>query len=65
MWTVVYLARNKTKAEDMKELLTKEGLLVKVQPVGKDSEAELGYYEVLVPEFEAEEAQGILFDLGY
>jgi hypothetical protein len=63
MWTVVYLAHNKIKAEKIKDYLLREGLLVKTQPVGNGSVQE-GYYEVMVPEFEAEEAQGILFELG-
>mgnify|MGYP000736412504 CR=1 FL=1 len=65
MWTVVYLAKNKKEAEKMKELITLEGVLVKVRPVSKSANEEEGYYEVLVPEAEVEEAHSILIELGY
>lgn len=65
MWTVVYLAKNKKEAEKMSGLITQEGVLVKIQPVGKSANEEEGYYEVLVPEAEVEEAHSILIELGY
>lgn len=65
MWTVVYLAKNKKEAEKMSGRLTQEGVLVKIQPVSKNPEGEEGYYEILVPEGEVEEAHGVLIELGY
>jgi hypothetical protein len=65
MWTVVYLAKNKKEAEKMSGLITLEGVLVKIQPVSKSANEEEGYYEVLVPEVEVEEAHSILIELGY
>ncbi|MDF2531147.1 MAG: hypothetical protein K0R80_2219 [Clostridia bacterium] len=65
MWTVVYLAKNKKEAEKMSGLITQEGVLVKIQPVSKSANEEEGYYEVLVPEVEVEEAHSILIELGY
>jgi hypothetical protein len=65
MWTVVYLAKNKKEADKMSGLITQEGVLVKIQPVSKSANEEEGYYEVLVPEVEVEEAHSILIELGY
>ena len=65
MWTVIYIAQSKKMAEKIEKLLTDEGMLVKVQSVGKRFESERGYYEILVPESEAEEAQNILYETGY
>lgn len=65
MWTVIYIAQNKKMADKIEKLLTEEGMLTKVQPVSKKLENEDGYYEVLVPEGEAEEAQNILYETGY
>ncbi len=65
MWTAIYIAQSKKMAEKVEKLLTEEGMLVKVQSVGKRFESERGYYEILVPECEAEEAQNILYEMGY
>ncbi|MCK9216642.1 MAG: glutamate decarboxylase [Firmicutes bacterium] len=65
MWTVIYIAHNRKKAEAIKEHLTDEGMLVKIQSVGKKIEKEYGCFEILVPESEAEEAQNILYEIEY
>ena len=65
MWTVIYIAPNKKSAEKTERLLTQEGMLTKIQPVNKGADQEDGYFEVLVPEGEAEEAQNIIYESGY
>jgi len=60
MWTVVYISPNRLTAEQMKSLLTNEGLLVMLRPVGIPHLGESGAVEVLVLETEAEEASQIL-----
>lgn len=65
MWTVVYLTKNKKLAEKISGLISQEGMLTKIQPVGKGPNEEEGYYEILVPEGEVEEAHSILIELGY
>ncbi len=60
MWTVVYIAPNRTEAEMAKELLSAEGLLVMLRPAGIPQFGDGGPFEVLVPESEAESAQEIL-----
>lgn len=65
MWTVVYLAKNKRMADKISSLISQEGVLVKVQPVSKNTGDEDSYYEILVLESEVEEAHNILYELGY
>lgn len=60
MWTVVYIAPNRPTAEMLKEMLTKEGLLVMLRSVGVPHLGDSGAVEILVPEGEAEEAHEIL-----
>jgi hypothetical protein len=60
MWTVVYIAPNKTMAESIKMLLNNEGVLVMLRTASFHSLGELGIFEILVPESEAEEAHEIL-----
>ena len=55
MWTVVYMAQNKEVAEKLKEILSKEGIFVKLSPVSK-KEKDDNYFEILVLESEVEEA---------
>ncbi len=60
MWTVVYIAPNALVAEQLKDKLSKEGLLVTLRVVGSVSLEEAKAVEVLVPETEAEEASEII-----
>ena len=61
MWTVVYIAKNKAKAEKIKDVLTSEGLLVNLRGLGTtDTDNMPKAVEVLVPESEAEEAHEII-----
>lgn len=60
MWTVIYIAPNPSYARTLKELLSSEGLLVKLRAVGVPHAHDGGMVEVLVPESEAEEAHEIL-----
>lgn len=52
MWQVVYITSNRRKADSMKDKLTEEGFLVKIQPLGSD---ENDGFQILVPEGEAVE----------
>ncbi|MGB7606750.1 MAG: hypothetical protein WBL93_14865 [Lutisporaceae bacterium] len=65
MWAVVYLAKNKKLAEKISDLISQEGVLTKIESVGKSPNEEDSYYEILVPEGEVEEAHSILIELGY
>lgn len=65
MWTVVYMAKNRETAEKLKELLEKDGMLVKIRPVCKTNDNNEGSYDVLVPESEVEQAHSIIIDTGF
>jgi len=60
LWTVVYIAPNKQRAEKLKEALTREGLLVNLRGLGNDPDNMSRAVELLVPESEAEEAHEII-----
>lgn len=60
IWTVIYIAPNKSVAEMLKEALSKEGLLVMLRSGNVPHVGESGHVEVLVPEAEVEEAHEIL-----
>ncbi len=60
MWTVVYIAPNRSSAESLKEVLVKEGLLVHLRHVGLPQSGDANSVEVLVPESEVEEAHELL-----
>ena len=64
MWIVVTLAKSKDAARKVQEILSAEGILVKLKPLYKNVNEEANYYEVLVLESEAEEAREILIDKG-
>lgn len=63
MWTVVYIAPHKREAERIKDLLSREGFLVKLKSVGLSQSGDCGPVEVLVPESEVEEAMEIINNL--
>lgn len=60
MWTVVYIAQNRVIAEQLKQALSNEGLLVMLRPLGVPQLGDAGSVEILVPESEVEEAHEIL-----
>lgn len=60
MWTVVYISPNKNTAEILKKVLSDEGVLVQLRPVGVPQEGDGNSFEILVPESEVEEAHEIL-----
>ena len=61
MWKAVHIASNKSQAEEYREKLASEGVLVKVKAVSCGDDRA---YEILVPESEAEDAQSILYPDG-
>lgn len=62
MWTAVYMATGLELATEVEKRLKKEGFLVKKKFFSKEGEEEL--YEIIAPEFEANEIQALLYDLG-
>ena len=62
MWTAVYLANNIETAKDIKEKLTREGFVLKIEKFSKSEKNTI--YKILAPEFEAEEIQNVILELG-
>lgn len=62
MWTAVYMIEGAEEAKKLQEKLKAEGFLVKVKPFSKEGDNIV--YKILVPEFEADDAQAALMDLG-
>jgi len=62
MWTAVYMIEGAEEAKKLQEKLRTEGFLVKVKPFSKEGDNIV--YKILVPEFEADDAQAALMDLG-
>lgn len=61
MWTVIYIAPNKTAAERIKQILSNEGILVNLRATGLTSASTgAGPVEVMVPHGEVREAHEIL-----
>ncbi|MDD3839896.1 MAG: hypothetical protein PHP06_04910 [Clostridia bacterium] len=65
MWTVIYMAHNKNDADSLRDILTKEGFLVKLKPVYKNVDERRNCYQILVPQTESEEAQEVIMKAGY
>lgn len=65
MWTVIYMAKSAEVSKTLKELLTREGLVVKVRAFEKAKHGTLGSYEVMVPESEVDDAHRIIIEHGF
>lgn len=63
MWTTVYVSEGYEKTKEIENALTNEGFLIKTNFFSK--EGNTFYYEILAPEFEAQEVQNVLIDLEY
>ncbi|KUK81738.1 MAG: Uncharacterized protein XD97_0580 [Pelotomaculum thermopropionicum] len=60
VWTVVFIAPNKKEAQRLEEILTSEGLLVKIRSSGLSQTGDSSLIEILVPESEAREALEVI-----
>lgn len=60
MWTVIYVAPSKQAAEELRDALTREGLLVSLRPTGLSTNGGSSHFELLVPKAEAREAHELL-----
>ena len=65
MWRVVYMAQSKLIADHINDILSQEGFMVKLKPIYKNVSDENNYYEILVPQTEAQEVHDILMENGY
>jgi hypothetical protein len=62
MWTTIYMVTGIDEANNLTDILKKEGFLVKSKFVTNDGEGDL--YEILAPEFEAEDIHQVLRELN-
>lgn len=62
MWTTVYMAVGYERALEIERLLKKEGFMVKVRYFSREGDEEL--YEILSPDFEADDIQEAMIELG-
>lgn len=62
MWIVVQIVPNQATAEMLQNILSTEGFLVKIRPLGVPHMGAARQFELLVPESEAQEAQEILME---
>ncbi|MCL2817424.1 MAG: DUF2007 domain-containing protein [Clostridiales bacterium] len=62
MWTIVYIAHSKNRAQVLKKRLEEEGIMVQLRVAGLAGaeDAVQNYIELLVPELEAEDATEII-----
>jgi hypothetical protein len=63
MWMVIYMAKGKELIMAVQELLTDAWLAVRIRPIG--GEKDNGYFEILVPETEAQIAHMKLLRYGF
>lgn len=64
MWVVIHMAKSLQLAQIIYDLLVREGFLVRLHPVYRAVSDEENYFELKVPEAEAEEAQQVLLNQG-
>ncbi len=62
MWTVIHIVQSENRANEINDKLSKDGFLVKIQPINRNDED--GFFQILVPEAEAEEAYNLIAELG-
>lgn len=62
MWTTIYMATGIENAKEVKEILRNEGFLIKINFVGKENKEDV--YELLAPEFEVEDVEEAMIELG-
>lgn len=63
MWEVVYITSNSEIANKIKEELEKEGILAKIKSSTQDDKE--GYFEIIVPETDVNEAHNIIIEKGF
>lgn len=65
VWTVVYIAKSMAIAEQIREMLENDGMLVKIRPIAKNADNADSSCEVLVPESEVEQAHGLIIEADF
>lgn len=63
MWEVVYITSNSEIANKIKEELENVGILAKVKSISQEGKE--GYFEIIVPETDVNEAHNIIIEKGF
>ncbi|MGI5885270.1 MAG: hypothetical protein ACOX83_09975 [Candidatus Spyradocola sp.] len=64
-WVVVYMAHSRAEARRFEQMLSREGVLVRLKPVYRNRSEEDNCYEVLVLRSEAASAREIFLEQGF
>ncbi len=62
MWVVIYLAKGKSTVDGIRDLLEKNDILVMVRKKTDESDDDLAFYEILVPQTELEAGQNLIIE---
>ncbi len=62
MWIVIYIAKNREIAENLRKMLEEEGVAVKIRPVNKNGEQDDCSYDILVTDLHVSQAHSIIID---
>lgn len=64
MWTVVYMSHTGQNADNVRYMLEKSSMIVRVRTL-KDNSDNSDCYEVLVPESEVQQALSLIIDANF
>lgn len=62
MWTAVYMARSREKAEILRSAIEEKNIIVMLRSIRVPDKAVEDCYEILVPAAELEEALDVIID---
>ncbi|WP_026894594.1 hypothetical protein [Clostridiisalibacter paucivorans] len=62
MWTTVHIVDSKEEADEIMRKLQAEGFLIKTDILAR--EGDLITYQILAPEFEADDIQSVILELN-
>ena len=62
MWTTVYMAQSKDKADNLRTMLEEQRIIVMLRQIKHDDSVSDNCYEILVPNAELEQALDIIIE---
>lgn len=62
MWTTVYMAQSKEKADNLRDMLEQQNIIVMLRRIKHDDSVSDNCYEILVPDAELEQALDIIIE---
>ena len=64
-WVVIYIAHSDESAEAIRELVSREGFLCRINPFSRSASSGESCYEVMTLKAEAQEARDMLQEHGF